>query len=56
MKRHMFQKRIIADLKERRISYIELRGSVEDRIGKVEKVLKGFKKYDNPAFTGIYTG
>ncbi len=45
-KRHIFQKQIIADLKERRLPYIELRGSLKDRIRMVEQVLNRFKKYD----------
>jgi NadR type nicotinamide-nucleotide adenylyltransferase len=49
-KRHIFQKQIIADLKERKISYIELKGSLEERIDTVDRVLDKFGKYDNPAF------
>jgi NadR type nicotinamide-nucleotide adenylyltransferase len=48
-KRQVFQKQIIADLKERKLPYIELKGSLEKRIAVVEGVLKNFKKYDNPA-------
>ena len=47
-KRHIFQKQIIAELKERKLPYIELRGSIEQRTVAVEKVLKNFKKYDKP--------
>lgn len=47
-KRHIFQKQIIADLKERKLPYVELRGNLEERIAVVERVLRGFKKYDNP--------
>jgi HTH-type transcriptional regulator, transcriptional repressor of NAD biosynthesis genes len=46
-KRGIFQKRIIADLKERRIPYIELRGTLRDRIAAVDRVLKRFRKYDS---------
>jgi HTH-type transcriptional regulator, transcriptional repressor of NAD biosynthesis genes len=47
LKRAVFQKRIIADLKERRIPYIELRGSLQERIATVDRVLKRFHKYDS---------
>jgi Predicted ATPase/kinase involved in NAD metabolism len=47
-KRQVFQKQIIADLKERRLPYIELKGTLEERIHIVESVLKSFKKYSNP--------
>ena len=46
-KRHIFHKQIIADLKDRRIPYIVLRGSLEVRIKKVESVLAKYKKYNN---------
>jgi len=46
-KRQIFHKQIIADLKERRIPYITLRGSLEERIHKVEEVLAKFKPYGN---------
>lgn len=45
--RTVFQKRIIADLKERRIPYIELRGSVDERVAKVRAILNKWEKYDN---------
>jgi HTH-type transcriptional regulator, transcriptional repressor of NAD biosynthesis genes len=48
-KRYEFQKKIIADLKERKLPYIELSGGLEDRIAAVEKVLSKFTKYMNPA-------
>ena len=48
-KRHIFQKRIISDLGERKLPYIELRGGLEERISVVERVLKGFRKYSNTA-------
>jgi NadR type nicotinamide-nucleotide adenylyltransferase len=41
-KRHIFQKQIIADLKERKISYIELKGSLEERIDMVDRVLRKY--------------
>ncbi len=46
-KRHIFHKQIIADLKERRIPFITLRGSLEERMRKVDEVLARFKPYDN---------
>lgn len=46
-KREIFQKQIIADLKERNIPYILLSGNLEERIQKVENVLSEFKKYSN---------
>lgn len=53
-KRHIFQKQIVADLKERKLPYVELRGTLTQRIETVEKVLKKFKKYDNPAYLKDY--
>ncbi len=53
-KRHIFQKQIVADLKDRKLPYVELRGTLTQRIEKVEKVLKKFKKYDNPAYLKDY--
>ncbi|MNO39239.1 Trifunctional NAD biosynthesis/regulator protein NadR [compost metagenome] len=46
-KRHIFHKQIIADLKERRIPYITLRGNLEERMHKVSKVLAKFEPYRN---------
>ncbi len=46
-KRGVFQKQIIADLKERNIPYIQLSGSLDERINKVESVLSKFEKYSN---------
>jgi len=46
-KRHVFQKQIIADLMERNIPFIRLRGDLNERILKVEKILKRFSKYNN---------
>ncbi|WP_150272772.1 AAA family ATPase [Paenibacillus tepidiphilus] len=56
-KRHVFQKQIIADLKERRIPYITLKGTLEERMRKVDEVLARFRPYSN--FFGelqCYTG
>lgn len=49
-KRQVFQKMVIADLKERRLPYIELTGTLEERIRIVEKVLGKYRKYQNPAY------
>jgi HTH-type transcriptional repressor of NAD biosynthesis genes len=46
-KRHVFQKQIVADLQERRIPYIVLRGSLVERMATVDRVLAGFRKYRN---------
>lgn len=46
-KRSVFHKRIIADLKERRIPYVSLRGSLEERMRKVDDVLASFVPYSN---------
>ncbi|MGZ9585810.1 AAA family ATPase [Paenibacillus marinisediminis] len=46
-KRHVFHKQIIADLKERRIPYITLRGSLEERMRKVDEVLADYTPYSN---------
>ncbi len=51
-KRKVFHKQIIADLKMRRIPYIVLSGSLEERIKKVDSVLEKFEKYNN--FFGNY--
>lgn len=46
-KRHIFQKQMIADLQRRRIPYIKLSGSLEQRMSKVDQVLARFKPYRN---------
>jgi HTH-type transcriptional repressor of NAD biosynthesis genes len=56
VKQHIFQKKIIADLKERRLPYIELKGELNDRISTVKKVLAMFKRYSNPAFLSELSG
>lgn len=48
----IFQKQIIADLKERKLPHIELRGSLEERIAIVES----FNKYDNPVYYCSFFG
>ncbi len=53
-KRHVFQKMIVADLKERRLPYIELVGTLQQRVATVERALSRFRKYQNPAYiTGL---
>ena len=47
-KRHIFQKMTISDLHERKVPYIPLWGSLEQRIETVERTLSRFKKYQNP--------
>ncbi|MFC4305332.1 AAA family ATPase [Cohnella boryungensis] len=46
-KRKVFHKQIIADLKERRIPYIPLKGSLEERMRKVDEVLAEFAPFAN---------
>jgi NadR type nicotinamide-nucleotide adenylyltransferase len=46
-KRQVFQKQIIADLHERRIPFILLRGTVAERVASVKKVLEQFESYGN---------
>ncbi|QSF43721.1 AAA family ATPase [Paenibacillus tianjinensis] len=46
-KRHVFHKQIIADLQERRIPYITLKGTLEERMRKVDAVLAEFEPYRN---------
>lgn len=46
-KRHIFHRQIIADLQARRIPYITLRGSLEERMRKVDEVLARFEPYRN---------
>lgn len=46
-KRTVFHKQTIADLHERKIPYITLRGNLEERIKRVDEVLSNFEKYNN---------
>ncbi len=46
-KRHIFHRQIIADLKERRIPYIPLTGTLTERVAKVDLVLNQYEKYGN---------
>ena len=43
--RVIFQKKIIADLVERKIPFIRLRGNIQERIAKVEQVLSQYAKW-----------
>jgi NadR type nicotinamide-nucleotide adenylyltransferase len=45
--RGIFQKKIRADLLDRKIPFFSLRGTLMERIEKVEKVLQRFQKYDS---------
>jgi NadR type nicotinamide-nucleotide adenylyltransferase len=46
-KRHVFHKQIIADLNERGIPYISLKGDLETRMRRVDEVLEMFQPYSN---------
>lgn len=46
-KRSVFQKQIVADLNDRKIPFIRLSGSLHERIEHVERILLGFRKYNN---------
>ena len=59
--RTVFQKMVLADLAWRKIPYYLLRGTVEERIDTVNRVLNTFEKYSNsrilpPPFEGGSTG
>jgi NadR type nicotinamide-nucleotide adenylyltransferase len=43
--RKVFQKKVKADLLQRKIPFISLRGTVEQRVGKVKEILVKFEKY-----------
>ncbi|MEF2245791.1 AAA family ATPase [Paenibacillus sp. IITD108] len=45
VERQIFQKQIIADLKCRKIPYFYLSGNLEERAGRVNEILRKFKKY-----------
>jgi HTH-type transcriptional repressor of NAD biosynthesis genes len=47
-KRLVFQKMTVADLNERKVPYIELSGTLEERIAVVDAVLRDFRRYRNP--------
>ena len=46
-KRHIFHRQVIADLEMRRIPYIRLSGSLEERMRKVDEVLSAYEPYRN---------
>ena len=46
-KREVFQKQIVADLQARRIPYITLKGGLEERMDKVDVILRSFTPYVN---------
>lgn len=46
-KREWFHRMVVADLNERRIPFVRLRGPLEERIAKVAGILARFKKYHN---------
>lgn len=45
--RHIFQRKIESDLLQRKIPYITLKGTIDERISRVEKVLASFKKWNS---------
>lgn len=51
-KRQTFHKQVVADLKQRKIPYIPLKGSLEHRMNTVDRVLRDFKPYSN--FFGLH--
>lgn len=46
-KRRVFQRQIIADLHRRRVPYVELAGSLDERMATVETVLAEYRPYSN---------
>lgn len=46
-KRHVFQRQIVADLEIRRIPYIRLSGTLDERMDKVDQVLVKFTQWNN---------
>ncbi len=45
--RSVMQKRIVTELLRRKIPFFSLRGDLETRIRRVEKILDGYRKYEN---------
>jgi nicotinamide riboside kinase len=45
--RAAFQRQVIGDLNERKVPFIMLRGSLEERVSRVRRVLSRFSKYMN---------
>jgi NadR type nicotinamide-nucleotide adenylyltransferase len=52
--RLVFQKQIYADLLQRKIPFITLRGSLDERVKTVEKILAKFQKYSSLADTFMF--
>ena len=48
VKRHTFQRQVLADLNARKVPYILLQGCLEERVAQVRQVLAHFHKYMNP--------
>jgi HTH-type transcriptional repressor of NAD biosynthesis genes len=46
-KRHVFQRQVVADLRGRKIPFIRLRGSLEERMEQVDEVLSKFIKWSS---------
>ncbi len=46
-KRSVFQKQIVSDLLDRRIPFIRIAGSLDERIEQVDRVLSSFRMYSN---------
>ena len=46
--RFAFQQQVIADLNERKVPFIMLRGTLQDRVSQVQAILNRFQKYMNP--------
>ncbi len=53
VKRHEFQSRIIADLEARHIPYITVRGTLDERMATVDRVLSAYVPYSD--FYGVAT-
>lgn len=47
VERQSFQKRVVADLLERKAPFFRLRGDLESRVGQVKRVLSAYQKYGN---------
>jgi HTH-type transcriptional repressor of NAD biosynthesis genes len=47
VKRKTFQQQVLADLLERKIPFITLRGDIKQRIDRVKQIVDGFDKYTN---------
>ena len=45
--RSVFQRQVIGDLKLRKVPFIMLRGTLEERVARVRRVLNRFRKYTN---------